>query len=168
MNRSPLIPSRDPAGPKRPQIDRTALATAVTEQVRRDAQEEPVSLLTTMGAVRMLKPLILDRKDRGWTDAMLVAWMRELGVEISVETLRVYRSRMAKEDADGSMPPGSPASHSPAALPHIRPTIATEVPQAPQSPTRSPVRPPRMAPGQSETETQKPRFNTAVDLDDCV
>ena len=89
-------PALSPA-PKRPMIDRDDLTHALAERERRDAQDPPPSLLTTMGAIRLLGDLVLDRAQRGWTDPMLVALLRELGVEISAETLRVYRGRLKLE-----------------------------------------------------------------------
>lgn len=83
--------------PKRRLIDRANVSRALAERERRDAETPPASLLTTMGAIRLLGDLVFDREQRGWTDPMLVALLRELGVEISAETLRVYRGRLKKE-----------------------------------------------------------------------
>ncbi|CAM3288454.1 hypothetical protein SPAN111604_14825 [Sphingomonas antarctica] len=94
---------------KRRLIDLADLASSLADLERRDANAPPRTLLTTMGAVRLLGDLVLDRHDRGWTDPMLVALLRELGVEISPETLRVYRGRLKKErgeEATQSEAPG--------------------------------------------------------------
>lgn len=82
---------------KRRQIDSAALTLALAQQARLDALAPPTSLTTTMGAIRLLGDLILDRKDRGWSDPMLVVLLREMGLEITAETLRVYRGRLKKE-----------------------------------------------------------------------
>lgn len=96
MNTKHEGPPGNGAG-KRRQIESASLSSALEEQKRRDAVEPPASLLSTMGAIRLLGDLILERFGRGWTDPMLVVWLRDLGVEISPETLRVYRGRLNNE-----------------------------------------------------------------------
>ena len=88
--------------PKRGLIDRANVSRALAERERRDAETPPASLLTTMGAIRLLGDLVLDREQRGWTDPMLVTLLGELGVEINAETLRVYRGRLKKERGESA------------------------------------------------------------------
>ncbi|WP_066663854.1 hypothetical protein [Sphingomonas sp. CCH9-H8] len=166
-----------PAPPKRRHIDGLALVDALQNQQRRDIDEEPASLLTTMGAVRLLKPLIADRRTRGWTDPMIATLLGELGVPISAETLRTYRSRLAREDmSDGSAPSVADqlaAGRSPVPLAaqtaDAAPGTIAPAADAAQAITPSPSPPPVTVPAKgTETGAKLPRFNTAVDLDDCV
>lgn len=161
---------------KRRHLDGAALQAALQAQHQRDATEEPASLLTTMGAVRLLKPLILDRRARKWTDPMIATMLAELGVEISAETLRTYRSRLAREiSADGSTT-ASFGADAPADVTMAATRSAAPIPSKSSAPSVDP----RLAPSPSstpptvkaatdaETGATPPRFNPTVDLDDCV
>src|SRR3546814_14443933 len=53
-----------------------------------------------MGVIRTAAPLILIRRANGWTDAQIVEFLHELGVAISAETLRVYLSRLRRENPE--------------------------------------------------------------------
>lgn len=161
---------------KRRHLDGAALEAALRAQHQRDATEEPASLLTTMGAVRLLKPLILDRRMRKWTDPMIAALLAELGVEISAETLRTYRSRLAREAGAvepaiapnaSAGPAETAAAAAPAAAPLPAESAAPTVDPTP-APSPSPTPPPVKAAADAETGATPPRFNPAVDLDDCV
>ncbi|TKD50606.1 hypothetical protein FBR43_07375 [Sphingomonas baiyangensis] len=160
---------------KRRHLDGTALNAALRAQHQRDATEEPASLLTTMDAVRLLKPLILDRRTRKWTDPMIAALLAELGVEISAETLRTYRSRLAREASadEPAVAPSGPAA--PAEMPAPATRSATPLPSdssapviATSAPSSSLTPPPVKAAADAETGATPRRFNAAVDLDDCV
>lgn len=154
---------------KRPLIDRAPFAQAVAGQKRQDAKSPPVSVLTKMDAVRMARELILRRKDLKWTDAMIAAWLRELGVEISRATLCVYRSRLAREGTTqiGSLETSPPETTTPPAD-----TISTdsETPEPSASPSRQPIAAATSAAAQpvDEAAAPLPKFNPAVDFDDRV
>ena len=150
---------------KRRHIDRLALIDALEQRLDRDARDPPASLLTTMGAVRMLADLIIDRREgRGWTDPMLVVLLREMGIEISAETLRVYRARLNKERERSSgvapTPPDAPLSH----------------PRAPDRPIAKPKDTVRsndeaeivIAPAKAGNDTSTANFDRSVPFDDRV
>lgn len=167
-------PPKEITPSKRRHFDGAALATALRKQHQRDAESEPASLLTIMGAVRLLKPLIDDRRTRGWTDPMIATFFRELGVDISAETLRTYRSRLKQEAANASLAEAAPAARPMDVMPAEQPPLAAPpaIPAAPeardtQASPSSPSPPTQTAAG-TETGANPPRFNTAVDLDDCV
>ena len=162
---------------KRRHLDDAALKAALQAQQQRDAEDEPASLLTTMGAVRFLKPLIADRRTRGWTDPMIAALLGELGVPITAETLRTYRSRLSREEVLENSEPSlvkEPAAGRYPVPPHAAATGAAPRTIAPaadeaQAITPSSSPPPATVPPKgTETGAKLPRFNTAVDLDDCV
>lgn len=161
---------------KRRHLDGAALEAALQAQHQRDANEEPASLLTTMGAIRLFKPLILDRRTRKWTDPMIAALLAELGVEISAETLRTYRSRLAREASAGepanehttaAAPAEMTEAATPSTAPHASKSTAPSIDPI-AAPSPSPAPPPVKAAKDAETGATPPRFNTAVDLDDCV
>jgi len=161
---------------KRRHLDAAALKAALQAQHHRDAHEEPASLLTTMGAVRLLKPLILNRRARKWTDPMIATMLAELGVEISAETLRTYRSRLTRETSANDSKTAPFGADAPADLTVAATRSAAPIPSkssAPPvdpglAPSPSPTPPPVKAATDAETGATPPRFNTAVDLDDCV
>ncbi len=174
MNPNP--PPRPPANVgKRRQIDRATLHQALAEQQRRDAETPPANLLTTMGAIRLLGDLILDRHARGWTDPMLVTQLREMGVEISADTLRVYRGRLKEERAAQSDTLPTPA---PAPRPTIAPSVPPRSPASPQSHAASakpvgaadadsgPATPPSESSAASPTDCAS--FSRTVNFDDQV
>jgi hypothetical protein len=159
----------DPGTGKRRQVDRAALSAALADQARRDAERPPASLLTTMGAVRLVGDLILDRQARGWTDPMLVVLLRELGLEISTETLRVYRGRLKKERGGELVRTGEVVTERPSpALPQraskpaeVTVTDEQELPRAVQAEQIT-----RHAHGSEEDD--QPPFDRSIPFDDRV
>lgn len=148
---------------KRRHIDRASLAEALADQDRRDALAPPASLTTTMGAIRLLSDLILDRRDRGWTDPMLVVLLRDLGVEISPETLRVYRGRLRKErGSEIAAPPVAVPPPTPEAPPKL--TVGGMKRGAASS---SSTGPPVRRPAPSDQDDQPP-FDRSMPFDDRV
>lgn len=163
----------DPGTGKRRKIDAAALTAALTEQQRRDKETPPASLLTTMGALRLLGNLVFDRRERGWTDPELVVQLRELGVEISPETLRVYRSRLKKERG-GDIATVPAATPTPATEPAtLEPPAATPSEAAGAEPARPPTPAPVPAAQatRSETKTEDDNqlpFDRSIPFDDRV
>lgn len=153
---------------KRRLIDLADLSVSLADQQRRDAEAPPRTLLTTMGAIRLLGDLVLDRHERGWTDPMLVALLRELGVEISGETLRVYRSRLKKERGDEvTTKEEAVARSTPAPVQGPKSSADNTLPPAsPQPDTTASIRE-RAEPPPKEGDRDTP-FNRTIAFDDRV
>lgn len=167
--------------PKRRLLDSATLRQARNEQQQRDAASQPDTLLSTMGALRIFSELVFDRHDRNWPDAMVVVLLRDLGVEISVPTLRVYRGRLRTES---NRPVGRTPMQPRDAAPGQSPAVAVQVATPPI--IAAPPAPPRVAhpddapvatqllhpnePGSHPKDGQPPpsRFDASTHLDEDI
>lgn len=159
----------------RPAIDAKQIAAALERQAKDDATQPPDQRLTLMDAIRMAEPLILSRREAKWTDAMLSRWLADLGVKISVETLRVYRSRLRLEHAP--TPPKSSRAPPPP-LPLSEAASARSVNDHSGSPASQPQADHQAKPASDQHESTleaadadvgtPPTFNPNLEFDDDV
>jgi hypothetical protein len=108
--------TKDGASPSgRRSISVAAITAAVAHQQREDAANRLDRVTSLMGAIRAFAPLITARKASGFSDPQIVAMLKHHGIEISAETLRVYRSRLSREAVEPDR--ASPAPSAPPAPP---------------------------------------------------
>jgi hypothetical protein len=157
MNRRSPSPTQAAGTSSRRAFDASALARAVEVQAREDIANPPTSLASMMGAIRLLAPLIHSRRDAGWTDPQLVEFLRTMGVDITPETLRVYRQRLRKEasQADSLPTPTVQTKSQPVTAPPIDQTRDKPVPTSPPAPDES-------------DDARPSTFSPTLDLDDQV
>lgn len=126
----------------RPQIDADALNAAVARQRAHDEAQPPSRHLSKMAAVRIAADLIAMRRENGWTDAQIVALLRDqLNVDITVGTLRVYVHRLRSEGSFRRKPDArlDPADRGITAVQMPRPGSAMPANAVPILPERMPI-----------------------------
>jgi len=157
-------------------FDAAAIETVVNAQREADVQDPPQRRVPLMGVIRTAAPLILTRRANGWTDAQIVEFLHGLGVAISAETLRVYLSRLRRENpAEPSMevdqiaePTDEMDSHAAAASPD--PTLSVEPPEIgePASARDEAILTPPQTSSSSKAKTIETPFKPGIDLDEEI
>ncbi|MFK3889746.1 hypothetical protein [Sphingomonas sp. NPDC079357] len=176
-------PKPAPEKGARRRLDAVAVNAALQKQRAADAADPPTSQLTLMGAIRLIAPLILERRGSGWTGPQIVALLdQSLGITITAETLRVYLHRIEREnggEASSAAPaphlPLSGAGNAPAAAPPEKRSvseaampIAEGMDQAPPRSSHSSVELTPVSTNPTDEGDVAPRFNPLVDLDEDI
>lgn len=167
--------TRSPQG-KRSLFDAAAIETVVNAQREADVQDPPQRRVPLMGVIRTAAPLILTRRANGWTDAQIVEFLHELGVAISAETLRVYLSRLRRENPEepsmemdqiaepsDEMDPHAAAAPSDPAPPDEPPEIV----EPPSAQDEAILTPPQTS-SASKAKTIETPFKPGIDLDEEI
>lgn len=167
--------SKVPQG-KRKLFDAAAIETMVNAQRETDLQDPPQRRVPLIGVIRTAAPLIHARRANGWTDAQIVDFLHQLGVEISAETLRVYLSRLRREVAgepcanpnEIAVPSAEPGLHAAAALPDPAPSGRPSQAAEPTPTQNEAILTPPQTSSTPETKTIGTPFKPGIDLDEEI